>query len=44
MQLHYFDLAIGSLSTLAALIYFREEAAAAFLHAFAWLAVRFGGL
>ena len=39
MQLHQIDLAIASLTGLAALIYFRDDA----LHAFAWLAVRFGG-
>jgi hypothetical protein len=44
LQLHYLDLAIGSLTTLAALIYFREEAVSGLLHSFAWLAVRFGGL
>jgi len=44
LQLHFVDLAIGSLSTLAALIYFRDEAVSGLLHAFAWLAVRFGGL
>jgi hypothetical protein len=40
LQLHSLDVVIGALSALAAAVYFRDEA----LHAFAWLAVRFGGL